>query len=120
MLKIFAAILAFVVELAVLWACWTWGLHQPFRLPMRIAIGFALLLAVAVLWGLFLAPRARRRLPLLPRAIAKIVIFAGGALLAWNAQEAVLAAAIALAAAISVILEFVVRAPEFASRSQAP
>ena len=120
MLKVFAAILAFGVELAVLWACWTWGLRLPFRLPMRIAVGLALLLAVAALWGLFLAPRARPRLPLLPRAIAKIVIFAGGALLAWNAQEAVLAVAIALAAAISLILEFVLRVPEFASRPRAP
>jgi hypothetical protein len=119
MLKVFAAILAFGIELAVLWACWTWGFHLSLSLPVRIAIGFTLVLAVAAFWGAFLAPRATRRLPILPRALAKIAIFAGGAMLAWDAQEAVLASAIALAATLSLILEFLVRVPELASRRQA-
>jgi Protein of unknown function (DUF2568) len=119
MLKVFAAILAFGVELAVLWACWTFGFHLPFSLPVRIAAGIALVVAVGAIWGAFLAPRATRRLPVLPRAIAKIAIFVGGALLAWHAQEAFLAGAIALAAAISLTLEFVVRVPEMASPRQA-
>ena len=120
MLKFFAAILALGVELAVLWACWIWGFRLPVSLPMRIAASLALVAAVAAIWGAFLAPRATRRLPILPRAIAKIAIFAGGALLAWDAQEAVLAGAIALAAAVSLTLEFVVRVPEMASPQQAP
>jgi hypothetical protein len=55
MLKVFAAILALGVELAVLWACWIWGFRLPFSLPMRIAAGLALVAAVAAIWG---APRA--------------------------------------------------------------
>ena len=120
MLKFFAAILALGVELAVLWACWSWGFHLPFSPPARIAAGLALVMAVAAIWGAFLAPRAARRLPILSRAIAKIAIFAGGAMLAWHAQETVLAGAIALAAAISLILEYIVRVPEMASLRQAP
>jgi hypothetical protein len=65
-----------------------------------------------------LAPRARRRLPILPRAIAKIAIFAGAAMLAWNAQAAVLAGTIALLGAISLIVEYVVKAPDTTSRPQ--
>jgi hypothetical protein len=120
MLKVFAAVMAFGVELAVLWACWSWGFHLPYSLLARIAIGLGLLLAVAAIWGAFLAPRAVRRLPILPRAIAKIAVFDGGVLLAWHAQETVLAGAIALAAAISLTLEFVVRVPEMTSPPQAP
>jgi Protein of unknown function (DUF2568) len=120
MLKVLAAILAFGVELAVLWVCWIWGFRLPFSLPARIAAGLGLVVAVAAIWGAFLAPRAARRLPILPRAIAKIAIFAGGALLAWHPQQTVLAGAIALAASISLILEYVVRVPEMASPSQAP
>ena len=41
-------------------------------------------------------------------------------MLAWHAQGTVLAAAIALAAAISLILEYIVRVPEMASLRQAP
>jgi hypothetical protein len=119
MLKVFAATLAFGVELAVLWACWTWGFHLPVSLLARIAAGPALVVAVAAIWGAFLAPRAQRRLPILPRAIAKIAVFAGGATLAWDAQEAFLAGAIALAAALSLTLEFVVRVPEMAAPPQA-
>jgi Protein of unknown function (DUF2568) len=119
MLKVFAAILALGVELAVLWACWIWGFRLPFSLPMRIAAGLALVAAVAAIWGALVAPRAKRRLPVLPRAIAKIAIFVGAALLAWHAQETILAGAIALAAAVSLTLEYVVRVPEMASPPQA-
>ena len=53
MQKALAAILAFGVELAVLWACWTWGFHLPVSLPMRSAIGLCLVVAVAAIWGAF-------------------------------------------------------------------
>jgi hypothetical protein len=118
MQNVLTAILAFGVELAVLWACWTWGFHLPVSLPMRSAIGLCLVVAVAAIWGALLAPRARRRLPILPRAIAKIAIFAGAAMLAWNAQAAVLAGTIALLGAISLIVEYVVKAPDTTSRPQ--
>ena len=111
MLKTVAAILAFCVELATLWAYGSWGFHLRFGLPMRVASGVAAGSIVVGIWGVFLAPLAKRRLPVVPGAIAKFVIFSCGVVLTWAIGEVMFASVLAILAAISLALEYLALSP---------
>lgn len=93
----------FLLELAALAAFGLWG--------ASIASGvFAVLLAiglpvvVAILWGRFAAPRARRRLPLGLRAPFELAVFALAALALWDAASAAWGAAFAVIAVVNAAL----------------
>ncbi len=93
----------FLLELAALAAFGLWG--------ASIASGFvAVLLAVglpvvvAVLWGAFAAPRARRRLPLRLRAPFELGVFGAAALALWQAESVAWGAAFAVIAAANAAL----------------
>jgi hypothetical protein len=75
-------VLAFGCELAMLAALAVVGwLLAPSR-PVAIALAFALPALMGLVWGLWLAPRARHRLqgPLLTGAKVAIFVLTGGAL----------------------------------------
>jgi len=111
MLKVTSAVLALGVELAMLVAYGLWGLHLPYSLFVRLAAALVPVLGVAFLWGRFLSPMAPRRLTTLPRVLGKIAVFVGGTAAAWAAGLALFAGLIALAAAASLVLEFVIGVP---------
>jgi hypothetical protein len=111
MLRLTSALLAFGVELAMLCAFGAWGLHLPYTLFVRLGVAIALVLAVAVLWGQFLSPMAPRRLPLAPRALSKVAVFAVGTAAAWTCGLILFAEVIAVLAAVSLVLEFIVGVP---------
>ena len=67
-----------------------------------IGLAIALPLAVFVLWGLLLAPKASRRLPRVPRLAVKLVLFTGTGLGLVAVGYPVLGLALALTAAVSV------------------
>jgi hypothetical protein len=71
---------------------------------MQLVLGLGAPLLAAVVWGLWLAPKARRRLPDAPRLVAKLVIFAIAALALAAAGQPGLAAVFALLAAINTVL----------------
>ena len=111
MLRLTSALLAFGVDLAMLWAFGAWGLHLPYTLFVRLGAAIVLVLGVAVIWGQFLSPMAPRRLPLAPRALSKVAVFAAGTLAAWTSTLTLFAEVIAVVAAVSLILEFAVGVP---------
>ena len=111
MLRFTSALLGFGVELAVLFALGAWGLHLPFTLLLRLGAAVVAVLGVAFLWGRFLSPRAPQRLPTLPRALSKVVVFVLGAAAAWAGGLTVFGGVIAVVAAVSLALEFVVGVP---------
>ena len=95
--------LKFLLELAALVAFGLWG--------ASIASGFAavvlavlLPVVVAVLWGAFAAPKARRRLPLRLRAPFELGVFALAALALWGAASPAWGAAFAVIAAVNALL----------------
>ena len=61
---------------------------------------------VIVIWGLFVAPRASRRLPDPQRLAIEVVIFGAGVLAFLAAGEALLAVLLAAAAGLSLWLMF--------------
>jgi hypothetical protein len=74
------AVLAFAAELASLAGLALWGATVPEGAVARVASGVGLPVAAALLWGLFAAPRAVVRVPVLAALVA--VAVEGGAIAA--------------------------------------
>lgn len=70
------AVLAFLLEVALLVAAVVIGLLLPAPMAVRLAAAILLPAAVVVVWGLLVAPRARRRLADGPRLLVQVALFA--------------------------------------------
>ncbi|MEE1772862.1 YrdB family protein [Streptomyces sp. JV185] len=71
-------LLAFVVEVAALAALAWWGIATEDAVASRVLLGVGAPAAAAVVWGLFAAPRARIRLPLVGVLLVKAVVLGCG------------------------------------------
>ncbi|MFG3525858.1 YrdB family protein [Streptomyces sp. NPDC047917] len=71
-------LLAFVVELAALAALARWGFATGDGVAGRLLLGVGTPVAAAVVWGMFAAPRARFRPPLVGVLLVKAVVLGGG------------------------------------------
>jgi Protein of unknown function (DUF2568) len=87
----------FLTELALLAGLAVAGARLGDNLVFRIADAILLPLAAAALWGIFVGPRARRRLPDPGRLVVEFALFAGAGLVL--ALSGWVAAGIALAVA---------------------
>ena len=96
----------FVLELVVLVALFLWGVSVSGELIVQVVLGVgAPALAVAV-WGLFVAPKASRRLPDPQRLAVEIVVFGAGVLAFLARGDLLLALLLGAAAAISLFLMY--------------
>jgi hypothetical protein len=95
--------LKFLLELAALAAVGLWGASIADG-AAAVVLAIGLPLVVAVLWGTFAAPRARRRLPLRLRAPFELGVFALAALALWGAGHAAWGAAFAVIAVANALL----------------
>lgn len=66
--------LKFLLELAAIGAFAYWGAMTGSG-PLAILLAIAAPMAVIIVWGLFLAPRAKRKLPLPARIPAELIVF---------------------------------------------
>lgn len=91
----------FLLELCAFAALGYWGWNVGNGVILKVMLAIGLPLAVAVIWGLFLAPRASRPLPHPAQSAVKLVIFllAAGSL-AMTGQT-MLAGVFAVAAIVS-------------------
>jgi hypothetical protein len=85
--------LRFVLELCMLVALGIWGFSE------NIVVGIAAPLAAAVVWGIWIAPKASRRLRDPLRLVVELLLF-GAAGVALAAADHRLAAAIFVAAVV--------------------
>jgi|SRR5947209_5635190 len=93
----------FVLELAALAAFAYWGSTIGSGIaPVAVAIAAPLL--IAVLWGSFAAPRAKRRLPLPARVPFELGVFALATIALVAASRTVAAAVFAAAVLINAAL----------------
>src|SRR5262249_54271077 len=72
--------LAFLLEIAALVAVGVWGYHVGSGVPVKVALAIAVPVLVAVVWGLFAAPRAVVKLPLWGVLVVKALVFGAAAL----------------------------------------
>ena len=90
--------LRFLLELCALAALGYWGFHSGRGLPAKLGLGLGAPLLAAVIWGVFVAPKASVRVPTAVWLLLQLAIFgaamaglvaAGHPRLAWALGAAV-------------------------------
>jgi hypothetical protein len=100
---------AFLLELCALAALAVWGVYAGQGTLLKLVLGVGAPLLMAVVWGLFVAPRALVHVSPSVRMLLKVVIFAVAAFALLVAGHALLAAVFALAVAANLLLVVVWR-----------
>lgn len=103
-LKGINAALAFLLELAMLFALGYWGYQRERSIGLQWTLAIGLPLLVALVWGIFLAPKAYRRLSLAPGALLSLGLFLLAALALYHAKQPVAAVVLAVAAIVNRVL----------------
>lgn len=96
----------FILEMMVLVALFLWGLWMSDDFLIGVVIGIVAIVVVMAVWGLFVAPKASRRLPDPARLAVELAIFFVGVLALGIAVSWILAIMFGLAVMISVALMF--------------
>jgi hypothetical protein len=97
--------LRFLLELCALGALAYWGFRVSSGV-LQWVLGIGAPLAMAVIWGRFMSPKATSRLNDPARLIAEIAIFGIAAVALADADQPTLAIAFAAAVAVHLILTF--------------
>ena len=72
--------LRFLLELCALAALAYWGYHAGSSRPVKIALAVGVPLLAAIVWGLFVAPKATVKLPGAAVLLLQVLIFGAAAL----------------------------------------
>jgi hypothetical protein len=104
--------LRFFLELALLAAVGYWGFQAGQTVPNRLLAGIGVPLLVAVLWGMFISPKARISLNRPARLSLELLLFGAGALALAAANRPGLAAGFAAVALVSSTIHFFTTSPE--------
>ena len=106
-LKGINATLAFLLELAMIAALGYWGYQSNDNALLKWLLAIGLPLIAIVIWALCFAPKATRRLSVVPGALLSLGLFLLAALALYSANQPVAAmvlAALAIANRILVLL----------------
>jgi hypothetical protein len=96
----------FILEMIVLVAMFLFGMSLSDELLIGLVLGVGLAAVVMTVWGLFVAPKASRRLPDPTRLAVESVVFFIGVLALGFAVSWLLAIMFGLAVLISLTLMF--------------
>jgi hypothetical protein len=69
----------FLLELCMLAAIGYWGFRTGSGVAMKIILGIGLPLLIAVVWGLFLSPKASHPVRGISRELLELILFGSGA-----------------------------------------
>ena len=106
-LKFLNLALRFLLELCMLAALAYWGYHAGDGLLMQLVLAVGAPLVAAVIWGLFIAPRASRRLADPARLLLELVLWVAAAVGLAAAGQPTLAAIFAVVVAVNLVLGMV-------------
>jgi hypothetical protein len=96
----------FLLEIVVLVALFLWGTSVSDQLMFQAILGLGAPAIVIVVWALFVAPKASRRLPDPQRLAVEVVVFGAGVLAFLAAGQILLAVLLAAAAGLNLWLMF--------------
>lgn len=96
----------FILEMLALVAFFLWGMSMSDDLPVQLLLGLGTPAVVMTVWGLFVAPRATRRLSVQGRLAVELLIFILAVLAFGLAVSWILALMFGLAVLISLGLMF--------------
>lgn len=98
---------AFLLEIAMLVSFGYFGYKYPDNNALKYALMIILPLAAATLWGIFAAPKSRRRFPKVPRTLFALTIFAASVFLLNQTGKTTLAAVFSICVIINQLLLFI-------------
>ena len=98
--------LAFLLELCMLAALGYWGFTLDQGLAMRVGAGLGAPVLAAVVWGIWMAPRASNRLPEPLHLILELIIFGLAVTALYAAGQPQLALVFGLVYLINVVLRY--------------
>jgi hypothetical protein len=96
----------FLLEIIVLVALFLWGVSISDQFVVQVLFGLGAPAIVIVVWALFVAPKASRRLPDPQRLAVEVVVFGAGVLAFLAAGHMMLAVLLAAAAGLNLWLMF--------------
>jgi uncharacterized protein DUF2568 len=99
--------LAFLLELIMLTVFAYWGFQTGTETLVKIILGFGAPVLAAAFWGVFLAPRAMRRVGRKLRVLLEVVIFGLGALALTAVGQSTLAVIFAVVVVINQFLLYI-------------
>jgi hypothetical protein len=99
--------LAFLLELCMLAALGYWGFTLDQGLAIRVGTGLGVPILAAVIWGVWMAPRAPNRLLKPLHLIVELIIFGLAIAALYAAGRTQLALLFGLVYAMNVILRYV-------------
>ncbi|RPI90986.1 MAG: DUF2568 domain-containing protein [Chloroflexi bacterium] len=105
-LKVLNFAVRFLLELCMLAAVAYWGFKTQSTWLLKILLGIGLPVLIAVLWGMFIAPRATRPLSGVPRLTLELLLFASGALALFASGKAALGWAYTIILIVNEVLLF--------------
>jgi hypothetical protein len=94
----------FLLELSALAALAVWGFTSPRDIAIRLLLGIAAPGAAAILWGLFVAPRARFPLTTVGRSSIELLVFGSASLAIFASGPQPLAVGFAAVALGNMVL----------------
>jgi small-conductance mechanosensitive channel len=96
----------FILEMIVLVGLFLWGFSLSDQFIVQLVLGLGAALAAMLVWGLFVAPKAKRRLPDPARLAVELVVFGAGVLAFVLSGNFFLGILLGTAALISLALMF--------------
>lgn len=79
-MRMLSLALRFLLELALLLALGVWGFTVGGGTPTKVVLGIGAPLVAAIVWGMFIAPKARRRLDDPARFTLELTLWMAGGL----------------------------------------
>lgn len=104
LLRAINSVLAFLLELTMLAVFCYWGFHGEKGVWMKWSLGIGTPLAVATIWGLFLAPNAEHRLNITAGTILSLVLFSVAVMALYQTSHPALAITLAVIVVFNQIL----------------
>lgn len=98
--------LAFLLELCMLAALGYWGFTLDQGLAVRVGAGLGAPILAALIWGVWMAPRALNRLPEPLHLIVELIIFGLAIAALYAAGRTQLALTFGLVYALNVVLRY--------------
>lgn len=94
----------FLLELCLLAAVGYWGFKTQSSWPMRILFGIGLPILIAILWGMFVSPKAMYALSGASHLTLELVLLASGSLALFASGKPTLGWAYTIVLAVNKIL----------------
>lgn len=104
LLKTLNLALAFFLELFMLYAIGYWGFHLKQSTGIRWFVGIGLPVLVAIVWGIFLAPKSVVQVPHHIKLLGKFILMESAAALLYSTGKTSIAVSFAVITIINFIL----------------